>query len=162
VEKTRRKSGSGKGIEPFLPEIKSQAQQASVEYGGDKVKIPRSRMMMCLLMVMIFSLPACWKALIVGGSIRQMVLMDGVYVGKDSHGPNKVVVRVTIRDNRIAKIDVLQNWGMMAGKALPTIPDRIVKEQSTKVDAVTGATNTSHVIMNAVHKAVLKAVRKIH
>ena len=114
-----------------------------------------------ILLLQLFSATACWKAIIVGGTINKMYLVDGVYEGRDSHGPNKVVVKVTIEENRIVKIDVLQNWGIMAGKAVPTIPDRIIKEQSTDVDAVTGATNSSRVIMNAVYDAVLKAVRKI-
>lgn len=112
------------------------------------------------LLTALGCLPACWKAAIVGGSINRFYLADGVYEGSDSYGPNKAAVKVTIKNGRIVKIDVLQNWGLKAGRALPTIPDRIIKEQSTAVDAVTGATNSSHVIMNAVHKAILKAVRK--
>ena len=114
-----------------------------------------------ILLIILVAFSACWKALIVGGTINHLYLMDGVYEGRDSHGPNKVVVRVTIEDNRIAKIEVLQNWGMRAKRTVPAIPDRIIKEQSTQVDAVTGATNSSHVIMNAVHNAVVKAVRRI-
>ena len=42
-------------------------------------------------------------------------------------------------------------------KAEPVIPQRIIEQQSTRMDAVSGATNSSNVIMNAVHKAVEKA-----
>ncbi|MBE9570731.1 MAG: FMN-binding protein, partial [Proteobacteria bacterium] len=44
-------------------------------------------------------------------------------------------------------------------KVTEVIPGRIVSEQSTVVDAVTGATNSSRVIMNAVQRAVEKAYK---
>lgn len=125
----------------------------------------KSRLKILSLFWVIFGIAvlfsACWKALIIGGTIDHLYLMDGVYEGRDSHGPNKVVVRVTVEDNRIAKIEVEQNWGMRAGRIVPDIPDRIIEEQSTQVDAITGATNSSHVFMNAVHDAILKAMRRI-
>jgi len=124
------------------------------------MKTPRNIFILGLFLLIIFSVQACWKAMILGGAIHQLYLMDGVYEGEESHGPNKAVVRVTIKDNRITEIEVLQNWGMRAKRTDPAIPDRIVREQSTNVDAVTGATNSSRVIMNAVYNAVLKAVRR--
>lgn len=114
-----------------------------------------------LFFMILFSFLSCWKALIVGGAIQQLYLIDGVYEGEDSHGPNKAVVRVTIKKNKIVNIEVLQNWEIRARRTVPAIPDRIIIKQSTHVDAVTGATNSSRVIMNAVHNAVLKAVGKI-
>ena len=46
---------------------------------------------------------------------------------------------------------------MRGKKAELIIPGRIIEKQSTDVDAVSGATNSSHVIMNAVQKAIEKA-----
>jgi uncharacterized protein with FMN-binding domain len=46
---------------------------------------------------------------------------------------------------------------MRGVKADPIIQERIIESQSTNVDAVSGATNSSYVIMNAVQKAVEKA-----
>lgn len=117
-------------------------------------------LLVILLLALIFSFPACWKALILGGTIQKLSLIDGLYEGEASHGPNKAVVRITIEDSRITEIEILQNWGLRAKRTVPIIPDRIIALQSTEVDAVTGATNSSRVLMNAVYDAVLKAVRR--
>jgi uncharacterized protein with FMN-binding domain len=45
-------------------------------------------------------------------------------------------------------------------KANDIIPQRIIAEQSTAVDAVSGATNSSRVIINGVQKALEKAYRE--
>jgi len=45
-------------------------------------------------------------------------------------------------------------------RANSVIPARIVEKQSTDVDALSGATNSSHVIMNAVQRAVEKSYKK--
>ncbi|GAK56987.1 hypothetical protein U27_03951 [Candidatus Vecturithrix granuli] len=46
---------------------------------------------------------------------------------------------------------------VMHEKTEPIIPQRIIENQSTAVDSVTGATNSSTVIMNAVQNALEKA-----
>ncbi len=48
-----------------------------------------------------------------------------------------------------------QTW--KGGIAEETIIARIISSQSTRVDAVSGATNSSRVIMNAVQTAIEKA-----
>jgi uncharacterized protein with FMN-binding domain len=93
----------------------------------------------------------------VGGPVQTERLADGIYEGVAEGGPNKAAVRVTIEDRRIARVEILSHDAWKGKKAEPVIPDRIVEEQSTVVEAVTGATNSSHVIMNAVHAAVEKS-----
>jgi len=86
--------------------------------------------------------------------------MDGVYEGSYRSLPNSAVVKVTIAEGRIDKIELLKHFASWKGnKVAEIIPRRIVSEQSTSVDAVTGATNSSRVIMNAVQKAVEKAYK---
>ena len=50
-----------------------------------------------------------------------------------------------------------QAWRGVIAEA--TIVERIIASQSTKVDAVSGATNSSRVIMNAVQNAIEKAYK---
>ncbi len=88
-------------------------------------------------------------------------MKDGTFEGEFSGGPNKAKVRVTIENQQITKVEILEHDAWRGKKAVPTIPDRIVKKQSTSVDAVTGATNSSHVIMNAVQKVIEKSYSKI-
>jgi uncharacterized protein with FMN-binding domain len=94
----------------------------------------------------------------VGGPVDSGRLHDGVFEGEYRDGPNRAEVAVTIEDGHIVDIDVKRNVASWIGKkANPAVPRRIVAQQSTVVDAVTGATHSSNVIMNAVEKAVRKS-----
>jgi uncharacterized protein with FMN-binding domain len=87
-------------------------------------------------------------------------LRDGVYEGEYRKGINNAVVKVTVDEGRIAEIDLIKHFSSWIGKkANEIIPQRIVEQQSTRVDAVSGATNSSRVIMNAVQEAVEKAYK---
>ena len=105
-------------------------------------------------------LSACGAALIVKDPAPGQTLSDGVYEGKYSSWPNKATVSVSIKDGRIADVKILSHWASWIGKkAEPVIPPRIIEKQSANVDAVTGATNSSRVIMNAVQDALEKSYR---
>lgn len=94
------------------------------------------------------------------GPVDRERLIDGVYEGSSRAGPNKALVRVTIEDERIVTIEIVKHRAWKGRKAESVIPKRIIEAQSTEVDAVTGATNSSRVIINAVQKAIEKAYRK--
>jgi len=94
------------------------------------------------------------------GSVHNEKLTDGVYEGRYKAGPNKALVRATIRDREIVEIEIVKQRAWKGKKAESIIPRRIIENQSTKVDAVTGATNSSRVIMNAVQKAIEKACQR--
>jgi uncharacterized protein with FMN-binding domain len=67
---------------------------------------------------------------------------------------------VTIHSGRIIDAELISHFSSWKGrKAEEIILKRIIKHQSTRVDAVTGATNSSRVIMNAVQRAVEKAYK---
>ena len=87
------------------------------------------------------------------------VLKDGKYkgCGQGQHGDYNV--EVEIFDHKIKEVRVLGDHGTPAypDKAAGTIPERIVASQSTEVDAVSGATVSSHAIMDAVKDALKKA-----
>ena len=100
---------------------------------------------------------SCSSAVLTGGKVTQKTLKDGVYQGEFGGFYNKAVVKVTIQNNKITHIDVLKSTGLKGGKILPVLPERIIEQQSTKVDAVTGATHSSNVLMNAVENAIRKA-----
>jgi len=86
---------------------------------------------------------------------------DGVYAGSASSWPNKAEVRVTVQEGRMTSIELVRHWASWIGKkAEPVIPQRIIEKQRADVDAVTGATNSSRVIMHAVYDALEQAVRK--
>jgi len=103
----------------------------------------------------------CTMAPIRGAEIEEEKLADGVYEGSYRHGPNRAKVRVKISQGKIVDIELIKHFASWKGdKANDIIPQRIIAEQSTAVDAVSGATNSSRVIMNAVQKALEKAYRE--
>jgi len=112
----------------------------------------------CLIAVLSLLLSACQMAPVRGGMVQQENLLDGVYEGSYRSGPNSAVVKVTISKGEIVNIELVKHVASWKGKqADHIIPQRIMAEQSTDVDAVSGATNSSRVIMNAVQNAVEKA-----
>ncbi len=104
-------------------------------------------------------LTGCQTAPMLGAPVDSARLTDGTYEGSYRGGPNKAVVKVTIKDHAIADIEVLENQAWRGKKAAKPIVQRIIAQQSTRVDAVSGATNSSNVIMNAVQNAIEKAYR---
>ncbi len=85
-------------------------------------------------------------------------LKDGVYEAKYSSFPNSATVRVTITDSRIVQVELVRHVASSRGQtAAEVIPQRIIEQQSTDVDALSGATNSSRVIMNAAEQAVAMA-----
>jgi uncharacterized protein with FMN-binding domain len=109
----------------------------------------------CILLAILFA--GCAATPKIGGSLEQRKLRAGTYEGVYRGGPNKAVVRVTIKDNSIVHIEIVEHWELMGKKAEFLTLKRIIEHQSTRVDAVSGATNSSLVIMNAVQRAVEKA-----
>ena len=112
-------------------------------------------------LIFIIILVSCKTASIIGDKLDHEKLVDGLYQGHYKHGQNKATVEVTIKNNKIVNIVLTKHDAWKGHKADEIIPQRILEQQSTKVDAVSGATNSSHVIMNAVQKAVEKASRQI-
>lgn len=100
----------------------------------------------------------CSVAPRVSGEIYPDKLIDGTYEGNYRYGPNKAQVKVTIKDGIIEKVELVKYFASPKGtKANEIIPQRIVERQSADVDAVTGATNSSRVIMNAAQEAINQA-----
>jgi len=100
---------------------------------------------------------SCAPAAVIGKPVDSAKLADGTYQGSYRGGPNKAVVEVTIKDNSIVNINIIEHQAWKGKKVEETIVERIIARQSTRVDAVSGATNSSNVIMNAVQLAIEKA-----
>lgn len=94
---------------------------------------------------------------IVGGPLMHANLKDGTYDGIAKNGPVKVKVNITIREQKITDIDLVEHRTWKGGQAEAIVPAGIIEAQSTRVDAVSGATMSSVAIMNAVEYAIQKA-----
>ena len=99
----------------------------------------------------------CAQTPVIGAPVDHARLKDGTYEGSYRGGPNKASVQVTVKNNAIVAIDILEHQAWRGKKAEAAIVERIIAHQSTQVDAVSGATNSSRVIMNAVQNAIEKA-----
>ncbi|MDY3860057.1 MAG: FMN-binding protein [Candidatus Limivicinus sp.] len=78
---------------------------------------------------------------------------DGVYEGQCDTGVVRARVQVTVRDHRMESIELLEHEN---GRGAPAeaILAQMVEEQTTAVDAVSGATCSSKVIRKAVENAL--------
>ena len=85
---------------------------------------------------------------------------DGTYMGESDGYEDKIIVDVTVKADRIVNVKVVSQAESHAKTSMTVIPERIIKAQKAKVDAVTGATISSKAIMKAVGKALEKASAK--
>lgn len=103
---------------------------------------------------------ACLIALMMCiASVSAFAIENGEYTaaGQGNNGP--VNVSVTIADEKIASVTVLEH-GETAGicdPAIERIPAAIVEGQTLAIDAVSGATNTSKAILAAVEDCLVQA-----
>ena len=103
-------------------------------------------------------------ALILGGCEKDRPYKDGTYEGRgEGHNQTEpIVVSVTVQDGRIADI-VVKSHGEspqqvpQVQSALEKIPGAMTKKNSTEVDGIAGATETSRGLKAAVEDAMEKA-----
>ncbi len=79
---------------------------------------------------------------------------DGIYEGQCDTGVVRARVQVTVRDHRLESIELLEHEN---GRGTPAevILDQMLQNQTTAVDAVSGATCSSKVIRKAVENAIV-------
>lgn len=94
-----------------------------------------------------------------GEGITAEQTADGTYIGKCDAGYINATVSVTVKDGTIAEIKLLEHNNERGAKAKAVV-DEILAEQTTSVDAVSGATNSSKVIMQAVKNALQSGIRE--
>lgn len=90
---------------------------------------------------------------------------DGIYEGPCDTGVVRARVQVTVQNHQLESIELLEHEN---GRGTPAeaILDQMVQNQTTAVDAVSGATCSSKVIRKAVENALAAGlsdrVRQIH
>ena len=92
------------------------------------------------------------------GGTGDVIYTDGTYTG-EAQGINMLTVSVTVTDGVISDVEVTEQDETpdYAGPALEQIPDLIVENNSTDIDAISGATITSNAIKEAVNNALEQA-----
>ena len=86
-------------------------------------------------------------------------LEDGKYQAAAQGHVDQIELEVTVESGKISDIEILsQNETEGLGdQAVEDITAAIVEEQSLEVDSISGATNSSEAVKNAVRKALDKA-----
>lgn len=84
---------------------------------------------------------------------------DGSYIGSYDAIMISATVRVNIHNHQISGIDLISHKNER-GKKAEVIVNEIKSAQSLKVDTITGATNSSKVILKAVQNALNSGVVK--
>ena len=87
---------------------------------------------------------------------------DGSFTGSAKGFGGTITVKVVIKDGKIKSIKILSAAGETKAylDKASVLTGRIIKKQSTNVDAVSGATYSSNGIIKAVRNALKKAVKK--
>ncbi|NOQ23275.1 MAG: FMN-binding protein [Candidatus Aegiribacteria sp.] len=86
-------------------------------------------------------------------AVNLQEIEDGVYSGSFREFLVSVTLDVTVSDNRITDIEIVEQQGGPGYEAEETL-ERILEAQSPVVDVVSGATGSSRCIMIAVYKAL--------
>jgi len=90
-------------------------------------------------------------------SVDLSTIADGTYEGNYDSFPVSVTVEVTVREHRIAEIELLKHVNGQ-GQSAESITETVINEQSLEVDVVSGATYSSKVILLAIEDALKSAV----
>ncbi|MDR1893219.1 MAG: FAD-dependent oxidoreductase [Spirochaetales bacterium] len=103
-----------------------------------------------------FLIPVMISLLLISGCQTKGAYADGVFTGAGQGMGGRVNVTVTVRDGKIAGVEVGQHSETpgISDPAIEKIPAAIVAAQSPDVDVVTGATLTSRAIMEGVRQAL--------
>lgn len=78
---------------------------------------------------------------------------DGKYTGSCDTGFVGATVSVTVKNHKISDITLLKHK-TEKGKPAEVIPSKVLEAQSLQVDAITGATNSSRVILKSIETAL--------
>lgn len=97
-------------------------------------------------------------------SVAQAAVEDGTYEGSANGKNGPVTVAVTMKAGKIADVKVVKSGesAMISDVAIARVPAEIVKNQSLRVNNVSGATLTSMAIQAAATNAVKEEIGRAH
>lgn len=115
-----------------------------------------------IVLMMVLSLTGCGQPELQTQSEEPSInalYTTGTYEASAPGKNGDISILVTFTDNKIEKVEIVkhQETPGIADPAIERIPKAIVDNQSLAIDAITGATETSVGILEAVEKAVIQA-----
>lgn len=97
-----------------------------------------------------------YKSIVAGLKIDEVNLSkvnDGTFQGSCDAILVAADVRVTVKDHKIIDIQLIRHKNER-GQIAEVIPEKIINAQSLQVDTISGATNSSKVILKAIETAL--------
>jgi uncharacterized protein with FMN-binding domain len=91
-------------------------------------------------------------------SVDLSKIPDGTYTGSYDALIVSAKVAVTVKDHKITNI-VLLDHKTEKGKTAEIIPAKVMEAQSLEVDTISGATNSSKVILKAIENALKSYIK---
>ncbi|MFW6278871.1 MAG: RnfABCDGE type electron transport complex subunit D, partial [Bacillota bacterium] len=112
-----------------------------------------------LAAILLFGLAygaSMWRDNILASRKDDSVMEDGVYTGTGEGHNGDMEVEVTVENGEITEINVVdhQDTADIAESAFTTLEERIIEQQETDVDTVSGATNSSNGYLEAIQDAL--------
>ena len=83
-------------------------------------------------------------------------ISDGKYTGSCDASYIAAEVSVTVKDHKITDISLLKHK-TERGQPAEVIPAKVIEAQSLEVDTISGATNSSKIILKSIENALLLA-----
>lgn len=110
-----------------------------------------------LMVTMVVS--GCSQSTDGGSSSGTSMYKSGTYTATAKGNNGDVKVEVVFTDDAIKSITVLehQETGGLGDTAMDSIKNEIIEKQTTEVDIVAGATNSSNAILGAVEDCISQA-----
>ena len=110
----------------------------------------------CMLMT---SFAGCGKKEATSNGAAALSMKAGTYTATAKGNNGDVTVEVTFSDTKIEKIEVKEHKETpnLGDTAMDSLKESIVKDQTLAVDTVTGATNSSNALLEAVKDCVKQA-----
>jgi len=111
-------------------------------------KMKKSILAVALVLAMMLTLVGCGE--------KAPVYNDSTYEGTGQGNNGDITVSVEVKDGKIADVEVVSHEETegICEPAIEQVPESIVEKNSTEVDTVSGATNTSNGIIEAVNAAL--------
>ncbi|WP_353095611.1 FAD-dependent oxidoreductase [Tissierella praeacuta] len=114
-----------------------------------------------LVLVLILTLiTGCTNNKNIGNSEQNPnTLKDGTYVGIGNGNNGEIKVEMTVKNNKIDTINVLEHneTSGIVDPVIERIPNEIIKTQSLNIDVVSGATNSTNGVIEAIIDCITQA-----
>lgn len=104
-----------------------------------------------LILVAIMFLSSC--------APKEVLYIPGEYTNESEGYYSTLIVKVTVDEYQIISIEILSHEEpeILAEVVFDKLPSRIIKNNGTQIDVISGATYTSRALLESVEKALVEA-----